>query len=255
MNPWWRTRTGAPQPIRLVCLPHAGGSAASFREWGPLLEGRCELRALELPGRGRRIGEPLVSDMGEAVAMLADEVADACDRPCCVFGYSVGALVAFELAREWRRRGLPQPVRLIVAASAAPRRARPGRGLHALPDRELVERLARWGGVPAALRDQEQLLRLVLPGLRADLRLSEAYSYRTEEPLSCPIVAYAGSRDPIASADLMSEWRAHTTGSFEMHTVPGGHFFLEESRVALLTSLATELASASELSDVDRKLP
>lgn len=241
MNPWFPGGPARGGHRWLVCLPYAGGSAAIYRDWHVALEGRCDVHVLELPGRGARMASPPVTAMASAVACLAEQL-EVSTGSWWMFGYSLGALLAFELARECRRRGQTGPEQLVVAAAEPPHVPRARRGLHELPDRELVERLGDWGGIPEAVREHEGLLRLMVPALRADLRLLETYCFQPEPPLSCPILAYAGARDRIASAAAMSEWRVHTNGKFELQTLPGGHFFLDASRRALLTSLAIELA-------------
>ena len=232
-------RTPRSAPVRLFCLPYAGSGAATYRDWQTALEGHFEVRPVELPGRGSRVREPPVDDVGELVAGLADELEADMDGPHQVFGYGVGALVAFELVRLRRRRGLPLPDRLVVAASAAPSLPRSPRQLRTLPYRDLGERVERWGELPAPVDGDEHLLRLSLPALRSALQLAETYRYRREEPLDCPITAYAGARDPIVAPDEVAGWEAETSCRFSLRILPGDHLFLRESTTPLLASIAS----------------
>ncbi len=234
----WQLGNPGRDPVRLLCIPYAGGGAAVYRDWPAALEGRFDVRVVELPGRGRRLKEPPVGDLDELVARLADELAPAMDGPHQVFGYSVGALVAFELVRRRRRQAWPLPERLVVAAAAAPAAPRAERGLHLLGDRDLADRVTRWGGLPQAVVADEQLLRLTIPALRADLQVAETYHYRAEPPLACPVTAFAGARDPLVTPDAAKGWEAETSRRFSLRILPGDHFFLQQSTPLLLASLA-----------------
>lgn len=232
-------RDSGRDPVRLFCFPYAGAGAATYRHWPTVLEGRFDVRPVELPGRGRRLREMPVDDLDELVIGLADELAPEMDGPHQVFGYGVGALVAFELVRLRRRRDLPLPDRFVVGASAAPARRRNPRQLHRLPDRELAEQVKGWGGLPAGVEADHQLLRLAIPALRSDLQLAETYHYRIEKPLACPVTAYAGARDPIVTPDDVAGWEAETTGRFSLRILPGNHLFLRQSTGSLLASLVS----------------
>ena len=144
-----------------------------------------------------------------------------------LLGHSMGAWLAFELARELRRRGERMPGLLIVAASPAPQRSRAIEPIHQLPDAEFVAEMSRrFDGIPPAVRANEELLQLLLPAMRADMRLLETYEYVEEPPLEVDIFALGGVEDHAVSATALADWRRHTTGRFSSRLLPGGHFFL-----------------------------
>jgi surfactin synthase thioesterase subunit len=144
----------------------------------------------------------------------------------------MGAVVAFELARALRRRGLPLPRILIASAARAPQFRRGHVPPPPAGDRELLDSL----GIADELRQA------VLPVLRADTDLYRHYVYAEDEPLGCPIRAYAGLEDPNISLVHLEGWREQTAGSFTARRFPGGHFYFrgcpDEFRAALLEDLA-----------------
>lgn len=225
--------------MRVFCLPHAGGSAAIFARWPARLPEAIDLWAVELPGRGRRLLEAPLNRLPTLVGALADAITPHVEKPFALFGHSMGALVAFELARELRRRALPAPCRLIVAAFPAPHLLRESRRRQELPDDELLGELKRLGGTPEeALRDPE-LMALYLPVIRADLALCESYRHSWEPPLACAVTALGGTLDELVGEEMLAAWRLHTSDDFRCHQLPGeGHFFVETASSSLIEWVA-----------------
>lgn len=240
--------TSCPRPVpgataRLVCIPYAGGGASAFAGWGAGLNG-IELWLAQLPGRERRFLEAPAASMEEIVRPLAREVADRVRAPFALFGHSMGALIAFETARELRRLGGPEPAHVFVSATRPPHETWPIRA-QLLTDPELAQWMARLGGVPAAVMADRELVDLIVPILRADLDVCRGYAYQHEDPLSCPVTAFAGQSDFLALPAAMAAWERHTTGAFRLVAMPGGHFFLNEHRPPLLTTVARALRLAT----------
>ncbi|MFE9426147.1 thioesterase II family protein [Kitasatospora sp. NPDC006697] len=228
-------------PLRLFCLPHAGGGATAYRSWVRQPDGRVEVVPVQPPGRESRRSEP----RPDTVAMLVRELAAALlpwlDAPFALLGNSMGSVVAFELARYLAERHGRSPEHLFVAASAAPHCARPNLPrFDLLSDGELIAFLAdRYRGIPEALLRSPELLALFTPVLRADLELLRGYRPGPLPVLSCPVTAFIGAGDPLPR-ELVDQWRAVTIGPFERVELPGGHFALleEGSRVIELLGKA-----------------
>lgn len=197
-----------------------------------------------LPGRDARRAEPAIRRVSALVKSLADGLAAELAAPFAFFGYSTGARVAFELARELRRRDAAGPRVLVAAGRAAP--SSPERDpMHRLTDAQLTERLRRLGGTPELVLREPELMAMFLPVVRADLEVNELEPYRAEPPLACPIVAYGGLLDDRCTAEELAAWQAHTSSDFEAHHLPGGHFFVHTAAPALLASLSQVLHRAS----------
>ena len=236
--------------LRLICLPYAGGGAASYYRWRSEFPAAIDIVPLSLPGHDGRLNETPVKDLRELVALLVDELTEhALDRPYALAGHSMGAWIAFEMARTLRRRKLRMPSVLIVAASRPPDSVTVSERLHQLPDDKLVATVdGRYGGIPSAIRRQPAVLRLLLPVLRADLEMIENYCYVEEPPLDVEVLALGGTGDPAVAPAQLADWRRHTTRVFSVRLFPGGHFFLFQGNGPTAggsqSSLATSAPSA-----------
>lgn len=236
-----------PAPrLRVFCLPYAGAGASAFRLWDREFPDHVELISLQPPGRERRISEPLSGSVPDIVAMLATDIADLLDLPFAFFGHSMGALLAFEAARELRRRNLPGPVHVVASGMRAPQTPRRTRELHGLPDEQLVAELRRLGGTPDQVFAEPELLALVLPALRADLTACETYDYRPEPPLACPISAWRGTTDREVNDDELAAWRRETAAGFSMRRFAGGHLYPVTAMPVVTAALVATLARYPE---------
>jgi surfactin synthase thioesterase subunit len=243
-NPWLPRRgLRADSALRLFCLPHAGGGSAAFHRWSVEFSGDIDVVPLLPPGRERRIAEVAFSNLFNLVGALADALQPHLTQPYALFGHSMGALTAFELCRELRRRELPAPRRLFVAAFRAPQLPPKSYALHALPDGELVAALQeRFQGIPPEIAQNEDLLSLFLPPLRADLTAIETYQYVPEAPLDCLITALGGVNDAQVSVADLAAWRLQTNAEFSQKMLPGGHFFVTQDSANVARIVRGQLA-------------
>jgi medium-chain acyl-[acyl-carrier-protein] hydrolase len=226
------SRPDSTAALRLFCFPYAGGGASVFRRWGAALPG-VEVRAIQLPGREARLREPPLHRLEPLLEILLDVLRPALDRPFAFFGHSMGAVIGYELARQLRREGGPMPRRLFVSGREAPHTPSE-RAYHTLPDPELRQALATLGGTPREVLEHDELMELLLPLLRADFSIIENYRYEPGQPLDCPITALGGTEDRGTPLPAVEGWVMHTCGGFEMHTLPGNHFFLHSGEEQVL---------------------
>ncbi|MEJ3746444.1 aminotransferase class III-fold pyridoxal phosphate-dependent enzyme [Actinomycetes bacterium KLBMP 9797] len=214
----------APRPqasARLVCFPHAGGSPSFFRGWGRNLPD-VEVYVACYPGRAERIEEPPPTDLCRLAVDLAAEILPLADRPLALFGHSLGAVVALEVARELERRGV-SPCHLFASGSrAAPLPDRDPDGFDDDPDAVLAQ-LVRTGGTDPELATDPMFQELVLPYVIADGRMFHAYAAAPRPVLRCPITTIVGDADPDAD---QRPWHDLTVGEVREVTVPGDHFYL-----------------------------
>lgn len=232
--------------LPLFCLPYAGAGAGMYRTWGERLAPAVDVMAVQLPGREGRFGEAAHAGMAPLVAEVADALQARSSRRYALFGHSMGALVAFELAHEMRRRGMPLPLLLVVSGHAAPHLARRRAPLHALPSEQFVEELRRLRGMPEEVLANEELMSLLLPRLRADFAVCETYVCPERPPLDCPLVAFGGRDDDCVAPAALSAWRSHTSGPFDMQQFEGGHFFVDQLGQEVTEALGTRLATTGK---------
>jgi pyochelin biosynthesis protein PchC len=234
--------------LRLVCFPHAGGSASFFRSWTTHLPGGVELAAVCYPGHEGRIKDPLAEYMED----LAGPLAEACERlldvPMAFFGHSMGASVAYETAlRLERDHGIGLSALCVSACGA------PGRECLSEPvpddDDELAREILRMGGTEEAVLLSGEMRQLVLPIIRADLRLAQRYdAHASLEAISAPLVAYYGVADEGLDEQSVNAWAAFTRAHFTLRAMPGGHFYLKDDTAGFVRDLIAQVTPA-ELGD------
>jgi medium-chain acyl-[acyl-carrier-protein] hydrolase len=197
--------------------------------------------AVQLPGREGRIKEAPISRLSSMVRLLAPEILPVLDRPFVFFGHSLGALAAFELARELRRNYALQPECLVLSGRSAPQIKLKATSIHTLTDDLLVEELRSMNGTPTFVLQNAELMKLLLPTLRADLAACETYKYVADSPLACPVTAYGGTEDTEIPLSSLEAWKYQTTGEFRVEMFEGDHFFIHSARHLLLRSLSQEI--------------
>ena len=245
-NPW----IVCPKPIpgarlRLFCIPFAGGDTWIFQKWWTRVPNDVEVCSIRLPGRGARISERPFTELTPLVSALAQALEEYLESPYALFGHSMGSLIAFELARHFRRYLQLSPAHLFVAAHRAPHLPNLYPLISHLPDHLFIAELARRHSVPHQMLYNKDLMHLVLPTVRADLSMCEKYIHAVEPPLDCPISGFGGSRDDMVDLFSLDAWSLHTRVSFSRRLFPGNHFFLSTSQPALLSALSEDLGGSS----------
>ncbi len=234
---WFPVDPAAPG-TRLFCLPHAGGSAGGFLRWRRSPTPDIAVVPVRLPGRDGRQGEAPETDFDRLARRLAAALRPWTDRRYALFGHSLGAILAFELARRLD----PPPCRLFVSGASAPDEQPTDRWLHTLPDHEFLSALRGFGGLP----DDPGLATALLPRLRADCTVAETYRYRAAEPLRCPISVLCGRWDPTVDTSRLERWGAHTDEGVRIRLFPGDHFYLSDAENFVLRAIRKDLAATSD---------
>lgn len=228
--------------IILICFPHAGADAVSYRRLANAVlsqgEGcvRVRVEIVGLPGRGRRCNEPLLTDLDGIAEDAFRQISPwmAMGR-YALFGHSMGAWLAYLTAQRLRSQGLPLPFRLIVSGARPPRLG-VKKSLHHLDQKDLVVELERMGGFPRELLANAAALDYFLPILRADLEALATYRPRQEPPLNIPITVFRGLGDTVGREDVQA-WREESSDNVQFHEFEGNHFFVlnQVEEVARLT--------------------
>jgi pyochelin biosynthetic protein PchC len=230
---WLRTFRRVARPrCRLVCAPHAGGTAQAYRTWPAGLPADVEVHGVQYPGRQDRLSDPAPHSMDDLIGPIADALEPFLGEPLALFGHSMGAVVAYEVTLELEHRHGQVIDLLAVSGSRAPHE-RENHDRHALDDAGLIEELRRLNADFADLLDSPELLELVLPSIRADFGVVAGYLRTPPVPVRAPLLVLGGSEDPDVSPEELSRWRACAGGAFGTRVLPGGHFYLDDEQPVL----------------------
>lgn len=250
---WLAPPRGAePAAVRLICWPYAGLGPALFAPWVRSAPAGLAVYGVQAPGRQRRLGEVPISSLpgllDGAVAALETAPGALAARPYALLGCSFGAIASFELARRLVARGHPPPVSVFALACRPPHAVHPLTAFSTLDDRALLDRLDRdYGGVPDILKDNPEIVELLVPALRADLTALERYVLPAgpsgaPAPLPCPLHAIGGDADATVSPAVLREWLAYGAAGSRATLLPGGHFFVRDDPPAAFAPVVAALA-------------
>jgi pyochelin biosynthesis protein PchC len=240
---WIRRYRPAPDsPVQLVCFPHAGGSASFFFPVAKALAPAIDVAAVQYPGRQDRRSEPNIDNIPDLADAIFPAVRPLADRPLAFFGHSMGAVLAYEVALRLERDGAPPPTLMYASGRRAPSRYR-DESVHTRDDAGIVAELRKLSGTDADLLGDPETLEMILPAVRADYTAVETYRHTPDLTVSCPIVAIIGDSDPRVTAEEAKAWGEHTTGPFDLRTLPGGHFYLVDQAPEVIRLIADDLIS------------
>jgi len=230
----------------MFCFPYAGAGASIYRGWGKLFPAELELFAVQAPGRETRFSEPFVTSISALARAAAEAILEATNKPIILFGHSLGAACAYETAQALERAGR-SPELLIVSGRQCPGTPSKRTAISHLTDTQFLQQVRTYKGTPAAVLENEELMELLLPLLRADFALAEHYKPVSAPLLTCPILGLGSTQDEWLDIKTLEPWGALTQGSFETHWFEGDHFYLNHRAVELASLLKEKINLRSKI--------
>ncbi|MGE2731805.1 thioesterase II family protein [Mycolicibacterium vaccae] len=236
---WLRNFTPAPNaPVKLVCFPHAGGSASYYFPLARALSPEFDVYAVQYPGRQERHSEPFVDNIDDLADCITEALGDLPEAPLAFFGHSMGAVLAFEVTRRLEETGRSPAVAFVSGSRAPSRYTDDGKSG---TDADLIQVMRDLGGTDPRVLGDRELLDTFLPPFRNDFRALATYHRGPEIGVRAPLVVLTATDDPKTSEADARAWDRHTTAPVEVHTFTGGHFYLEKQAPRVIDVIAQKL--------------
>lgn len=208
----------------LFLLHFAGGNCYSFQFLTPLLQD-FDVISLELPGRGKRMTEPLLRNFDDAAHDMYQQILRR--KPASKFllyGHSMGAYLALRVAGMLEKNG-HAPACLLVSGNPGPG-IRDKKRRYLLPRDEFIAELKKLGGLPDELINNHELFDFFEPILRADFEVAENNELANEPAVSAPLFALMGNEEE--NVDDIANWGRFTRSEFNCEVMDGDHFFIHK---------------------------
>lgn len=215
------------RPI-LICIPYAGGGSTAFAHWKNALAPQMDVISICFPGRERLYGQTSLTSIAQMAEFVIAQLPQQAEQELLLFGHSMGALVAFEVARTLQARGCSPVKHLLVSACQAPPRFFTQGIASIKDDHEFIQAVTQFGGIPSELASNKDFLEFVTPILRGDFLACDAYAYQATSRLSIPITAFGGISDELVPLPDLQAWQELGSAGFAMHQFDGGHFYLNQ---------------------------
>lgn len=234
--------------IKLFCIPYAGGSADIYLKWKPLLNNSIELIPIELPGRGRRVAKPLITDFQELIEDLKVNVKKHINKEdkCAFFGHSMGTILALELSYMVRDTIDNNCLKHIFFSGRYPAHIKKSFIRKSqLPYEDFKAEVLKYKGTPIEIFENKELSRYYLPILRSDYSIIETYNHVDKEknpPFNCNVTVLSGKEDEDIHSDDLIEWGKYTNSEFQIHYFEGGHFFINEQTHKIVDIINSSIA-------------
>lgn len=229
--------------FRLFCFPFAGSGPSVFFKWVNDIDSNIELVAVQLPGREKRLSEPVLYKMDSILEELVPAIIPLLGKPFFFFGHSMGAILAYELVRWLHKNNQKLPLKIYLSGRRAPHLSEKDHPIHNLPDKQFIAKIREYGGLPGEILDNKAFLDFYLPILKADFSVVETYQYKNLPRVNVPFCAMGGDKDLLADVDEIKAWQELTAGDFNYYIIPGNHFFLIDAQKDLINILNKEITS------------
>jgi surfactin synthase thioesterase subunit len=233
-----------PKPLaryRLFCYPYAGGNAMAFMSWEDLLPASIELVAIQPPGRGARLGESLLTSVEQMAEQLVHAIPPMLNRPYLIYGHSLGAVVGFELLHALKANHLPLPQRYFGAARRAPQAPPRLAPTHEYPLERFKAELKSLNGTPDAVLENPNLMELIVPILRTEMKAAYVYHREPEARLECEVSVFGGARDERVLPEELMGWQDHFAKQMDLRIFDGGHFFMEDNKHLVVNAICASV--------------
>ncbi|PHM23420.1 thioesterase II family protein [Xenorhabdus budapestensis] len=229
--------------IRIFCFPYAGGGSSTFVPFARKIRANVEFLVIQSPGKGARFKEKPYDDMKSLIEDLYVNIKPLLNIPYIFLGHSLGSRIAFELLRKIDAESLPLPIEFIASGSRGPQVSAIRKPISALEDKEFTIALQEFGRVNQQIIDNDELLSLILPAIKADFKISEEYYYSGTASFACPLTVFGGTNDALVAEQELYSWFDFFEQDKKVIVFEGSHFFIDDNNDPVIDAVSNILES------------
>ncbi|EMY6536364.1 thioesterase [Salmonella enterica] len=227
--------------IQLFCFPYAGASASIFKSWQSFLPSHIEVVGIQYPGHGSRISEKPYSSSNDIVNEMLNNIFNFQKKPFALFGHSMGAMIAFDLAKRIVTSLKQKPIHLFISGLAPPQLRKINNFNKTRTNNELINLMEQLGGTHSEILSNKELMGLILPALRSDFQIADNWFVEDVFDLSIPLTILGGDADNEVPEESLTYWSAYTTKKTTIKIYSGDHFFINTNKYQILNDISTQL--------------
>jgi surfactin synthase thioesterase subunit len=226
--------------MNLFCLPFAGASKYSYNGFVTCAPKNIKVIPIDLPGRGSRLGECLLSDINLMVNDIFDQIRPLLSLPYAIYGHSMGSLAGYLLTKTILSHQLQKPSHLFFSGCIAPSIRKTPVINSSLPSDLFKKRLKEYGGIPDEVLLNDDLMKFFEPILRADFKAVESFKYQETIPFNIPIDVFLGTEENASYEDGLA-WQYETQAEVNVRKFSGNHFFIFGNEKEIMHIIASRI--------------
>jgi len=228
--------------MTLFCLPYAGGSKYSYREFERVAPSFLKIVTMEYPGRGGRSEERLCTSIPDLLEDLYEQILPSLSAGSyALYGHSMGGLIAYLLTQKIVRHGETEPQHLFVTGTRGPlSQSNDDRKIYRLNEKDFVEELRKLKGCPEEILNDPDVFEYFAPILRADFQAIETFKYNASAPVPVAMTVITGTEEDLDEDDIL-QWRFETSSTLVFKKFPGHHFFIFQYPLEIIRLVAHTL--------------
>ncbi|RDY30278.1 thioesterase II family protein [Lachnotalea glycerini] len=224
---------------KVICLPHAGGMAVSYKCFEKYADDNIQFINIELPGHGTRCDENLCNSLEEIVEDIYFQIQDEIYKEdYVILGHSMGSWLAYELYYKIKEENNTLPLQLFLSGNTSPFYERKEGTTTLLSDDEFIENIIKKGLTAKEIFQNDELRAIFLPVLKSDFIILENYKPDESRALiECGITVMGGLQD-TSMGKKIEAWKSMTSKEYNIYYFEGDHFYLfynAEEMVEIIT--------------------
>jgi surfactin synthase thioesterase subunit len=160
--------------------------------------------------------------------------------PYIFYGHSLGSLLAYEVILRLMDAGKDLPIHAFMSGRGGPGVLPRNRDIKNMPQERFYELLKGYGGTPAQVLQEKEVMAFFEPLLRADFMAAERYCSDELRKIPLALTVFNGIQDQITRDDALN-WQEVTDRPIILKEFTGCHFFIFDHVPAICDAICRQI--------------